>query len=921
MKKFLSIFLSVLMLFAFIACDEPDPTPTPTPTPGGGNEDEPVVYTIKAAKTSIFAGETLQLTLEPACEGTEWYSSKPKVATVDATTGLLTAVAPGSTIITAVDANFETLATITITVDKTWKDKVSEAEAAGTAISLVALNCKDNLALTEDGILTNMAKEGAISNTDDAYAYAVYPVTITEDSNVTIEAKIKYLATSNTNGTALILHNGKTVTAYRAGTDQGMKNVKVDPNCTDMKKTGGNGYSYNSGAGYSSADLLSGEVLAKTVVANGQASVSYYTVDGANLIASKAHSFSDYFVDGAVVNLAIGGKTTEHMEVREIYIIEDGVRKLVTKIDNSGLAGLNVETTSLRINLDASSVVDVAAVNAGGVPAQVIAESADTTKVTVSVADPDENGVSKVTLTGVGVGSTTITVTHKDSPNLTRSIQVSVDDFTDEDPYTAENIKSYPAIGSTDAPVDGYYRLDFDAAPTLLAGGAIMIFADNGELVDTILFEDEKLTVWDGVSLNVRDQLVYVKDNSLYFMPHYGVLDYATKYFIAIPRAGIAGKIDGKDFYENGLSNASKTWSFTTRDAPTATTTVSVDSAESSEADYRTIQAALIASKDSSSPVTINVAAGTYTELIYYKGKADIVIAGPDQNNRGDDCLITWNNYEKMNSGTHNRAQFYYNGSNLTLKNLSFVNKFRRSATEQDGQAECIYFAGGKDKKLVVYNCSFLSYQDTIQSTGRNWFYDCYIAGDVDFLWGTADAALFENCDLHTLNDDIRGTKTADLLVPRVATLDSTIIPKGYVVFNCKFTVDEGINQSFGRVAGAGNFYDQCAVINTDVVGAGVISTIWNNGSEPTGLAKVDGVQHVGWKDYGNTVNGVAMDESGRRSHDYCGTITKEVYDAEYSSRDVILNRVYNKNTNSYETSANGVWDLSGYYAEFDITE
>ena len=220
-----------------------------------------------------------------------------------------------------------------------------------------------------------------------------------------------------------------------------------------------------------------------------------------------------------------------------------------------------------------------------------------------------------------------------------------------------------------------------------------------------------------------------------------------------------------------------------------------------------------------------------------------------------------------------------------------------------------------------MYNCSFHSFQDTIQSTGRNWFYDCYIAGDVDFLWGTADAALFENCDLHSINDEIRSTKTADLLVPRVANKAATIIPKGYVVFNCTLTVDEGIKQSFGRVAGAGDFYDQCAVINTEVLGAGLIETIWNNGTAPVGLPKVNNIQHVGWKDYGVTVNGVAINESTRCAKEFCGTITKEVYDAEYSSRDVILNRVFNTKTNAYQATANGNWDLSGYYAEFGIMD
>ena len=41
---------------------------------------------------------------------------------------------------------------------------------------------------------------------------------------------------------------------------------------------------------------------------------------------------------------------------------------------------------------------------------------------------------------------------------------------------------------------------------------------------------------------------------------------------------------------------------------------------------------------------------------------------------------------------------------------------------------------------------------------------------------------------------------------------------------------------------------------------ADYIETIWNNGTAPVGLPKVNNIQHVGWKDYGVTVNGSAVD-------------------------------------------------------------
>ena len=918
--KILRTALALMGILAFFACSSDDEG-------NGGGGGGSLTVTAADGKTVLHAGETVQLSVTPADGTITWSSSKTSVGTVSET-GLVSIKSllpasvnlPYTLTITALNAATGAYGTIAFSVEQTWAEQVAIAEAAHKNISLSALNCNDGIDFDENGIVTSMAKEGVTTNTDDAYAYLVYPVEITKNSNITFSAIVNYSATSNSNGPALIMHNGISVTAYRALTDQGIKNILVDDSAkNDLLKTGGNGLTYNSG--YSAADLLEKDVLAKVNVANGSITMSYNTADGSKLIANKANNFDTVFADGAKVYLAIGGKTTESMKARNITVTSDGTTYLVTEINSAGLAGLTISDTKIRVNLNGTGKIIANAVKVGGVATGVTVTSANESIATASAAAPNSDGESVITITGTGVGSTTVTITHDTETSLSRTVQVSVDDFNATDSYVS--LDCYPASGMTDAYTDGWFRLTFDTAPSLFTGGAVMIYDDaTDKLVDTILFADETLTVWTGVNAAVRDQLVYVDGNNLYFMAHYHALEYGKTYYVAIPKKAVGGTIGSTNFYDEGLSNVAKTWKFTTRAEPTLGDTITVDNKESNtSADFRTIYAAMYAVKDVETATTITVAAGTYTELDYYKGKSDITLVGPKGNDHGDTCVLTWNNYEKMNSGTHNRAQFYLNGSNLVLKNLSFVNKFRRSATEQEGQAECIYFAGGNDKKLVAYNCSFSSYQDTIQTTGRNWFYDCYIEGDVDFIWGTADAALFEKCQLHTLKDANRTNATADLLVPRVATLGATVIPKGYVVFNCTFEVDTGISQSLGRVAGTGNFYDQCAVINTNVTGAGLIDTFWNAGTAPVGLAKVGGVQHVGWKDYGVKVNGTAIDGSKRLSKDYCGTITDAVYSAEYSNRNVILNRVWNTSTSAYEASANGAWDLSGYYAEFGISE
>lgn len=39
--------------------------------------------------------------------------------------------------------------------------------------------------------------------------------------------------------------------------------------------------------------------------------------------------------------------------------------------------------------------------------------------------------------------------------------------------------------------------------------------------------------------------------------------------------------------------------------------------------------------------------------------------------------------------------------------------------------------------KSAIYRCRFLGYQDTLfAATGRHYFKDCYIQGEIDFIFG-----------------------------------------------------------------------------------------------------------------------------------------------------------------------------------------
>jgi pectin methylesterase-like acyl-CoA thioesterase len=52
--------------------------------------------------------------------------------------------------------------------------------------------------------------------------------------------------------------------------------------------------------------------------------------------------------------------------------------------------------------------------------------------------------------------------------------------------------------------------------------------------------------------------------------------------------------------------------------------------------------------------------------------------------------------------------------------------------------------------KCIVRNANIESLQDTLLWSGRIYASNCYIAGNVDFVWGTG-AAYFDACEIHTV--------------------------------------------------------------------------------------------------------------------------------------------------------------------------
>ena len=490
----------------------------------------------------------------------------------------------------------------------------------------------------------------------------------------------------------------------------------------------------------------------------------------------------------------------------------------------------------------------------------------------------------------------------------------------------------FPASGANNVQEDVVLAIKFDDVPTIdkSVTNAVQIY--NGEtLVDTINPADEKL--WSIVSntpmeISVKDQLITVVGKTVLIHLHADktgttkntdktktALAANTEYTVKIANGLLAGKVDGVDF--TGIAD----WKFTTRAAPSISgKTINVGSA----GDFYTIQGALdylMANVTSAEDWTISLAEGSYHERLGYYGSANVTLVGPSDSGAtayGDKAVIYWKNFEGWNTGSRNRTNFLWEGGNLTLKNVTLKSTYSRTGdgTAGDSRNEVLYF--DSTSYLAAHDCSFLGTQDTLilgNKGGRCWFYKDYIVGDVDFIWGYADVALFEECVIRVTHED--NASAGYIFASR--TVYNNAVNKGFVLMNSVINVDDTIRAYYGRNSGDDS---QATVLNCVVKNNPVQSILWYEGGNTAYYAEdAAGEPAVAYKDYNNTYDGsVITAETRGTTAKPAYAMSKRIANREYNGRHVILNRGFDV-TNKVYTNAATVWDLTSLENDFGATE
>ena len=171
--------------------------------------------------------------------------------------------------------------------------------------------------------------------------------------------------------------------------------------------------------------------------------------------------------------------------------------------------------------------------------------------------------------------------------------------------------------------------------------------------------------------------------------------------------------------------------------------------AQDNTAQYTTVQAAINAAPVATSAATadtIYIKDGRYREKINIPAtKPFIVMIGQSMANTilfYDDAASTLVNNAML--GTAASASVIINANDFTALNITFQNKFG------DG-SQAVAVQVNADR-AAFKNCRFLANQDTLYVKGsgnpRQYFFHCYIDGNVDFIFGSA-IAVFDSCNIY----------------------------------------------------------------------------------------------------------------------------------------------------------------------------
>ncbi|KAK6260351.1 Pectinesterase, partial [Theobroma cacao] len=170
---------------------------------------------------------------------------------------------------------------------------------------------------------------------------------------------------------------------------------------------------------------------------------------------------------------------------------------------------------------------------------------------------------------------------------------------------------------------------------------------------------------------------------------------------------------------------------------------------------------------------------------------------------------------------TCDSATFTSSPDNIVAKGISFKNIYNiPSGPDAKKKVEPALAVRIYGDKSAFYNCAFFGLQDTLWDVqGRHYFYNCYIEGAVDFIFGSGQS-IYEKCEINL---------TAGKYAPEYPNgyitaqgRNSSDDPSGFVFKYCVFT---GYGKTYlGRAYGA---YSR-VIIYKSVLSDAILASGWD---------------------------------------------------------------------------------------------
>ena len=209
-------------------------------------------------------------------------------------------------------------------------------------------------------------------------------------------------------------------------------------------------------------------------------------------------------------------------------------------------------------------------------------------------------------------------------------------------------------------------------------------------------------------------------------------------------------------------------------------------------------------------PAIIHIAPGVYREKLVLE-RPYVTLMGE----AAESTVLVYGDYaydtmeDGSRRGTFRTASFRIHTHDICVKNLTFQNDSGYGYVV--GQALALYVDGDRNS---FYNCRLLGSQDTLFTAplpwkeaqpggftgpgqdkprimGRQYYENCYIQGDVDFIFGGA-IAYYNKCTIFSKKPDQMAPESLEANVYGYITAASTFEnePYGYVFQDCKLESD-----------------------------------------------------------------------------------------------------------------------------------